>query len=284
VAKRLGEIRDHAKGERSSKQEVPMSRRSTVLRAGGALLEKIDGYPAPSSGDRRRSRGGGGGGADQARAARGREAAEDDGPARATRGGGAQAVKDLFGQEQIAVVPLDGEKGQIERGAFFTPGALALAICRTLKGLGVAPGSIFEPGCGGGAFLRAADATWPAASLFGVDLLPACEGPGVVCAGPVQGQRPVRPRAREPGLRHRRAGGAARAVDPEPRRLPRLPSARVVRGVGGQGAALQGTRSGPGRWSRSARASRRTGRWTSGPTRSSSGSRAFEDRSTGDWR
>ena len=38
---------------------------------------------------------------------------------------------DLFG-EQPATEPADGEKGRLERGAFFTPDALALAICKTL--------------------------------------------------------------------------------------------------------------------------------------------------------
>lgn len=90
-------------------------------------------------------------------------------------------MKDLFGNELIATVAPDGEKGQEERGAFYTPQALADAICRTLKhDLHIGPSSIFEPGCGGGAFLRAAIATWPDASLLGVDLVPACEGPGMV--------------------------------------------------------------------------------------------------------
>ena len=92
------------------------------------------------------------------------------------------AERDLFGEQRPAVLPLDGEKGQKERGAFFTPDALALAIARTLgSSLGiVGPDRIFEPGCGGGAFLRAARETWPAALLDGVDLLPACSGPGHV--------------------------------------------------------------------------------------------------------
>lgn len=88
--------------------------------------------------------------------------------------------RDLFGKPQIAVLPPDKEKGQEERGAFYTPDALALAICRTLRSLNIGPSSIFEPGCGGGAFLRAAAATWPEAYLHGVDTVPACEGPGLV--------------------------------------------------------------------------------------------------------
>lgn len=90
-------------------------------------------------------------------------------------------TSDLFGAPSHAVVPPDGEKGRTERGAFYTPDALALALCRSLKdNLRFNPCSILEPGCGGGAFLRAARATWPAAELHGVDLVPACTGPGLV--------------------------------------------------------------------------------------------------------
>ncbi len=87
---------------------------------------------------------------------------------------------DLFGREEIATQPPDGARGQEQRGAFYSPDALALAICGMLKAEGIEPGSILEPGCGGGAFLRAAARTWPQASLLGVDLLPACRGPGKV--------------------------------------------------------------------------------------------------------
>jgi hypothetical protein len=46
------------------------------------------------------------------------------------------------------------------------------------------PRKILEPGCGGGAFLRAADKTWPSRrELVGVDLEPACSGPGEVWRG-----------------------------------------------------------------------------------------------------
>jgi hypothetical protein len=88
---------------------------------------------------------------------------------------------DLFGARP-ALVPPDGEKGQKERGAFYTPDQLALAICSMLREQIIVdqPRSIFEPGCGGGSFLRAAHATWLAAFLYGVDLVPACEGPGHV--------------------------------------------------------------------------------------------------------
>lgn len=87
----------------------------------------------------------------------------------------------LFEREH-AVEPLDGEKGRKERGAFYTPDKLAMAICGSLThDCGVlAPFRILEPGCGGGAFLRAANYYWPNRGLFGVDLAPACDGPGVV--------------------------------------------------------------------------------------------------------
>ena len=94
-------------------------------------------------------------------------------------------MTDLFGQ-QPATQPLDGEKGRKERGAFFTDDRLALEIARVVErrllpfcntGGDV---RIFEPGCGGGAFLRAAASVWPGEDLYGVDLLPACDGPGRV--------------------------------------------------------------------------------------------------------
>lgn len=80
----------------------------------------------------------------------------------------------LFPREH-AIEPLDGDKGREERGAFYTPDKLALAICQTLREKVIAePKNIFEPGCGGGAFLRAVHATWPRCwSIFGIDLEPA---------------------------------------------------------------------------------------------------------------
>jgi len=66
-------------------------------------------------------------------------------------------------------------------GEFYTPDALALAICKTLRDqCGVMPSKVFEPGCGGGAFLRGVRGAWPEVPLLGVDLLPACSGPGLV--------------------------------------------------------------------------------------------------------
>lgn len=93
--------------------------------------------------------------------------------------------RDLFGQTEIETQPPDalpaGEKRA--RGAYFTPDSLARAITKTLGALLGAPADVFEPGCGGGAFLRAAHAEWPRATLLGVDLVPACEGPGHVLTG-----------------------------------------------------------------------------------------------------
>jgi SAM-dependent methyltransferase len=92
-----------------------------------------------------------------------------------------RSPQQLLIPREYAVEPPDGDKGREERGAHYTPRVLAMAMCRSLKAAtGIEPKTILEPGCGGGAFLFAADATWPKASLLGVDLLPACIGPGVV--------------------------------------------------------------------------------------------------------
>ena len=94
-------------------------------------------------------------------------------------------MSDLFGQT-ISREPLDGEKGREERGAFFTRDDLAESICKTLADHKIVPydrAQIMEPGCGGGAFLRAAHSVWPDSKLTGIDLLPACSGPGVVTKG-----------------------------------------------------------------------------------------------------
>lgn len=97
-------------------------------------------------------------------------------------------MADLFGAPEIATQPPDalpaGERR--ERGAYYTPDALALAICRTLDNvIAPSPETILEPGCGGGAFLRAARAVWPLAGLVGLDLVPACDGPGAVLVGDI---------------------------------------------------------------------------------------------------
>jgi SAM-dependent methyltransferase len=95
-------------------------------------------------------------------------------------------VTDLFGHVAPATEPPDGEKGREERDAWFTPELLALAICRSLRDeVRRAPGHILEPGCGGGAFLRAAEAAWPKAKLTGIDLVPACDRPGRIIQGDI---------------------------------------------------------------------------------------------------
>jgi hypothetical protein len=58
-------------------------------------------------------------------------------------------VSDLFGHVAPATEPPDGDAGREERGAFYTPELLALAMCRSLAGLIPAPEYVFEPGCGG---------------------------------------------------------------------------------------------------------------------------------------
>lgn len=74
------------------------------------------------------------------------------------------------------------QSARAPRDAYMTPDALALAITKALHRahLWLNPTRILEPGCGEGAFLRAAHATWPDAMLHGVDLSPRCEGPGNV--------------------------------------------------------------------------------------------------------
>lgn len=84
-----------------------------------------------------------------------------------------------------AAHPPDAAPGSInrERGAYYTPDALALAIAASLAAAIGRPRWIMEPGCGGGAFLRAARATWPDAEMCGVDMVPACDGPGTILRG-----------------------------------------------------------------------------------------------------
>jgi SAM-dependent methyltransferase len=82
----------------------------------------------------------------------------------------------------IATQPPDAlPEGQARpRGAYYTPDALALACARAVSDIVPPPHRILEPGCGGGAFLRAANKTWPSRELLGVDLVLACDGPGHV--------------------------------------------------------------------------------------------------------
>ena len=90
---------------------------------------------------------------------------------------------DLFGSTPATHPPhiLLGDKRK--HGEFYTDDRLARAICRVLGTMAAPPLAILEPGCGGGAFLRAASAEWPKAMLVGVDLAPACSGPGSVVEG-----------------------------------------------------------------------------------------------------
>jgi hypothetical protein len=89
---------------------------------------------------------------------------------------------DLFGRKEVATQPPDaaptGERRA--RDAYYTPDLLALACCQSLRRLGVNPQNILEPGCGGGAFLRAFEQVWPDTRTLGVDIAPACNGPGEV--------------------------------------------------------------------------------------------------------
>lgn len=55
---------------------------------------------------------------------------------------------------------------KVEFGDFQTPDALAREICKTLHCLGVSPGSIVEPTCGTGSFLRASVAAFPESALY----------------------------------------------------------------------------------------------------------------------
>ena len=62
---------------------------------------------------------------------------------------------------------------KVEFGDFQTPDALAREVCKTLHCLGVAPGSIVEPTCGKGSFLRASVATFPeSTSYLGFEINP----------------------------------------------------------------------------------------------------------------
>ncbi len=90
-------------------------------------------------------------------------------------------MADLFARNIATEPPDAAPRGEYrDRGAYFTPDLLALRICERLDEVGIRPQRILEPGCGGGAFLRAAQATWPSAQLLGVDLVPSCTGPGIV--------------------------------------------------------------------------------------------------------
>jgi 3'-phosphoadenosine 5'-phosphosulfate sulfotransferase (PAPS reductase)/FAD synthetase len=142
-------------------------------------------------------------------------------------------VTDLFGHVAPATEPPDGEKGREERDAWFTPELLALAICRSLRDeVHRSPAHILEPGCGGGAFLRAARLTWPKAKLTGIDLVPACDRPGpdhprrhLRAAPPLQR---LAAHCREPALQLRGAVRAALHLAARAGRPSRVPAAGCV--------------------------------------------------------
>ena len=59
-----------------------------------------------------------------------------------------------------------GRRAKVEFGDFQTPGGLASAVCDVLRRRGVAPGSVVEPTCGKGSFLRAAVTAFPECERF----------------------------------------------------------------------------------------------------------------------
>lgn len=61
-------------------------------------------------------------------------------------------------------------------GRRYTPDLLALRICQRLAAAGVSPSVVIEGHVGGGAFVRAARATWPSARIIGVDIDPTAPG------------------------------------------------------------------------------------------------------------
>jgi hypothetical protein len=65
------------------------------------------------------------------------------------------------------------EKKQVTFGDWQTPNELATAVTAFLVArYGFAPATVVEPTCGTGAFLRAAEGTWPDATLVGFDVNP----------------------------------------------------------------------------------------------------------------
>ncbi len=64
-------------------------------------------------------------------------------------------------------------KQKIEFGDFQTPEILAQEVCRVLRNSGVSPGSILEPTCGKGSFLRASIESFPKCDeVFGFEIRP----------------------------------------------------------------------------------------------------------------
>lgn len=58
---------------------------------------------------------------------------------------------------------------------YFTPDAVASALVEIVASRIYEPARILEPSCGSGAFIRAASAMWPRASIVGVDIDPHVE-------------------------------------------------------------------------------------------------------------
>lgn len=58
--------------------------------------------------------------------------------------------------------------------AYYTPPTLAAAIAARVALLVAAPAAVLEPSSGGGAFVRAARATWPTAKITAVDVFEGC--------------------------------------------------------------------------------------------------------------
>jgi hypothetical protein len=64
------------------------------------------------------------------------------------------------------------EADRVPLDAYMTPDELALAICTELRRRGEDPMEVIEPSAGGGAFVRAARATWDVVHVTAVELEP----------------------------------------------------------------------------------------------------------------
>lgn len=64
---------------------------------------------------------------------------------------------------------------RVARDAYYTPPALALAICKRIRdGWFMEPAVVVEPSAGRGAFVAAARATWPGARIIAIDVDERC--------------------------------------------------------------------------------------------------------------
>lgn len=61
-------------------------------------------------------------------------------------------------------------RARAARDLYITPQPLANAICQRLVELIPRPRRIMDPGCGPGAFMRAASLAWPGSEIFGIDI------------------------------------------------------------------------------------------------------------------